>query len=107
MTVVRGSWFPASIRLPGGVSYARARVVLGQGGEHAGLWVFRRAGVAAWHGLVDWVGTPPIPVGRQARNGVTVRLVTGEVAVVTPGSGCRCGELGRWAGPDWARTTAA
>lgn len=105
MTTVRARWFPATILLDGVVSRGRY-VLLAEGGDMGGLHVWSRPGeVADLHVPVDWSATE-VPSERAARNGVNVRLVDGRLAVVTPNSGCRCGQLGRWAGPSWAHTVA-
>jgi hypothetical protein len=78
--------------LPDGRNLRKTRVVLAEGGEHAGLWVYTRP--------------KPIPTGRKARAGVDVQLTDGTVAVITRGAECKCGQLGRWAGPDWATSVA-
>lgn len=106
MTVTRAQWFPASVVLPGVGTLRRAYVVLGQGGEHDGLHVWLQPGEEAAHRVgVNWAQTT-IPTGRAARGGVEVALADGGVAVVTASSGCRCGALGRWAGPLWQGTVA-
>jgi hypothetical protein len=101
-TTVRGRWFPASVVLPDGTTLRKTYTVLAEGGEHAGLWVFSRPDEVAFHSGVNWLRQGEIPTGRRARAGVDVELADGTVAVVTPGTQCRCGSLGRWAGPTWA-----
>lgn len=103
MTVIRARYYPASVVLPGEPRPRRkVYVLLAQGGEHDGLHVFGRPTEDAdVHLPVDWSRTT-IPPHRQARNGVSVHLRDGGLAVVTAGGGCRCGQMGRWAGPAWA-----
>ncbi|MCA1673040.1 MAG: hypothetical protein LC799_12870 [Actinobacteria bacterium] len=70
-----------------------------------GLHVFRRTtDVAQWHQAVDWSRMPSVlPTAWEGRNGITVHLADGTIAVVTTGSGCGCGSpLRGWAGPLWA-----
>lgn len=107
MTITRAKWFPAQVRLPGGQELRKAYVVLAEGGDNGGITVYSRPDVVAYHADIDWAGTPELPrTQRAARNGVSVRLLTGEVIVITPGVGCRCGALGRWAGPAFATTVS-
>jgi hypothetical protein len=101
-TIVRGRWYPASVVLPDGRNLRKTYVVLAEGGEHAGLHIFTRPNEITFHAGVNWNRQPDIPTGRKARAGVDVQLADGTVAVITPGVECRCGQLGRWAGPDWA-----
>jgi hypothetical protein len=106
-TLTRGRYFPASVVLPDGQRFRRVFVVLAEGGEHAGLWVYDRPDQVAFHANVNWLRTNPPKTGRRARTGIDVELTDGTTAVITPGVECRCGQLGRWAGPDWARTVSA
>ena len=106
-TIVRGRWFPASVVLPDGRTLRKARVILAEGGEHAGLWVYTRPDEVAFHGGVNWLRQGEIPTGRRSRAGVDVQLTDGTVAVITPGAECKCGQLGRWAGPSWATKVEA
>ncbi|MGH8572955.1 MAG: hypothetical protein ACREX8_10325 [Gammaproteobacteria bacterium] len=104
MNAVRGRVFPASVVLPGGGRpWRQVAVVFADDGMH----VYRApAEVADWHARVDWSATT-VPVGWAARGGYTVYLVGGGAVVVTPGGGCSCGPLGRWAGPSWATVERA
>ena len=107
MTVVRGRYFPAAVRLPDMTrELRRVYVIVAQGGEHDGLWVWTRPDHLAAHRGVDWARTSIPANSRQARNGVDVYLDDGSVATITAGQGCKCGQLGRWAGPDWATAVA-
>jgi hypothetical protein len=80
--------------------------VLAEGGEHAGLWVFSRPDEVAFRAGVNWLRQGEVPTGRRALVGVDVELTDGTVAVLAPGIQCRCGSLGRWAGPDWGTSVA-
>lgn len=108
MTAVRARYFPATVRFPDEPTPRRKQyVLLAEHGDHGGLHVWSRPGdVADRHEFVDWAATT-IPPGRGARNGVSVHLADGRIVVVTLGAGCRCGPLGRWAGPAWATTVQA
>lgn len=99
MTLVRARWFPASVKFPSQpVAWGRTFVLVADDGLH----VFRRPReVADFHAAIDWDRTT-IPSDRQARNGVDVWLADGRLVVVTAGNGCKCGQLGKWAGPAWA-----
>jgi hypothetical protein len=105
-TVVRGRWFPASVVLPDGRTLRKTYTLLAEGGDHAGLWVFTRPDIIEFRGAVNWLRQGEIPTGRRTRVGVDVQLTDGTVAVVTPGTECKCGALGRWAGPSWATNVA-
>jgi hypothetical protein len=71
------------------------------------LHVFRKVGeVAEWVAPIRWDQTVIPIVERNARNGFSVYTDVG-LAVVTLGSGCRCGSLGRWRGPSWAMVERA
>ncbi|GAA0897798.1 hypothetical protein [Pseudonocardia zijingensis] len=105
-TVVRGRWFPASVVLPDGRTLRKTRVILAEGGEHAGMWVYTRPDQVEFHAPINWLQQAEIPTGRRARAGVDVQLTDGTVAVITPGTECKCGQLGRWAGPSWATNVA-
>lgn len=101
MSPVRGRWFPASVVLPGQQSnpWQRCYVLAAEDGLH----LFRRPSETAdWHSPIDWTRTTLPTADRVARRGFDVHTGRGLV-VVTLGSGCRCGSLGRWAGPGWAR----
>lgn len=100
MTVVRGRWFPASVVLPDQPRpWQRCYALAADDGLH----LFRRpAERADWHSPINWSVTV-LPVReRDARRGFDVHTTAGLV-VITLGSGCRCGSLGRWPGPTWAR----
>lgn len=106
-TVVRAQWFPAIVKLPGKPERRGCMVILAEDGEHAGMHVWTKPDEVAWvHLPVDWSATT-LPTGNGAKNGVTVTLADGQVAIVTAGQGCRCGSLGRWRGPAWATTVRA
>ncbi len=81
-------------------------MLLVQGTERSGLHVWRHPGEEAEvHLAVDWQRTR-VPTGRQARVGVDIYLTDGSLVVATPGASCRCGALGRFAGPSWANSVA-
>lgn len=108
MTTTKATYYPAQVRLPGGQVLNKTYVVLAEGGEHAGITVFSRPDVVAYQAGIDWASTPELPrTQRAAKNGVPVQLDTGEVVTVTPATPCRCGQLGRWAGPSWSHSVAA
>lgn len=100
MTVVRARWHSAAATLPGqSKPWSRCYVIVADDGLH----VFkRRAERADWHSPVEWAITELPATDKQARRGFDVHTDAGLV-VVTVGSGCRCGTLGSWAGPGWAR----
>lgn len=105
MSAVRARFYPASLRLPGEVKPRRRQYVLL---TDDGLRVWSRPQEEPdVHMPVDWQATPKLPTGRQARAGVTLQLTTGEVVVITPQAGCRCGALGKWSGPAWATSVRA
>lgn len=101
---VRGRWFPADVVLPNRPHpWSRCYVLA----TDESLHVFRKVSeVAEWEAPIRWAGTSLPLVERDARNGFDVRTDAGLV-VVTLGSGCRCGSLGRWSGPVWAATERA
>lgn len=101
---VRGRWFPADVVLPGRpYPWGRCYVIA----TDTTLHVFQKVGeVADWESPIRWRGTVIPTVDRNARNGFSVRTDAG-LAVVTLGSGCRCGSLGRWRGPSWGQTERA
>jgi hypothetical protein len=105
VTVVVARYFPAIVQLPGELRPRRkAYVILAQGDDLDGLHVWSRPGETAdVHLPVNWERTV-IPAGRGARNGFSVYLADGDVAIITVGGQCRCGVLGRWSGPAWATT---
>lgn len=95
---VRGRWFPADVVLPHqSRPWNRCYVLVTDTDVH----VFRKpADTATWTGRVTQEPNLP-PDDRSARNGFDVTTEAGLV-VITLGAGCRCGALGRWAGPSWA-----
>jgi hypothetical protein len=101
---VRGRWFPADVVLPNRpLQWSRCYVLA----TDTTLHVFRKVGdTAEWEATIRWAGTTLPTVDRDARNGFDIVTDAGLV-VVTPGSGCRCGSLGRWSGPSWAATERA
>lgn len=103
MSLVRGRWFPASVVLPDlRLPMQRCYVLAADNGLH----VFRRPSESAdWHASVDWDRVTLPKDDHAARRGFDVHTAKG-LAVVTLGSGCRCGALGKWAGPLWARAEA-
>lgn len=111
---VLAQWFPAQVRRPdrGLRLLQRVYVVVARGepGEVGdGVTVFDRPDRVLWSSPVDWWASPPIPhTRRAARNGVTLTVPDGGgLVTITPGGGCSCGSLGRWAGPAWAGRVAA
>jgi hypothetical protein len=106
MTAVVARFYPAQAVLPDGAGTLRkVYALLAKAGPEAGLWLFQRPDEAAFHAPVDWAATT-VPTQRAARNGFDVHLADGRLVVVTAGAGCRCGSLGRWAGPSWARSVS-
>lgn len=101
---VRGRWFPADVVLPGQPRpWHRCYVLV----TETELHVFSRVSdTAQWHSAVDWTATKLPATDRDAHNGFDVKTGHG-LAVVTLGSGCRCGSLGHWSGPVWAQTERA
>lgn len=101
---VRGRWFPADVVLPNRPQpWGRCYVLA----TDTTLHVFRKVGdTAEWEAPIRWELTTLPTVDRDARNGFDVVTDAGRV-VVTLGSGCRCGSLGRWSGPTWAATERA
>lgn len=107
MSDVLARWYPAQVQLPDGRRLQRVSVVVMRGGDHSGVTVFDRPDREAFHAAIAWLDQPALPqTQRAARNGVELRLAGGGLVIVTPGTSCRCGTLGRWAGPEWARTVA-
>lgn len=108
MTLTRAKWFPASVRVPDGRIFRKVYVVAAEGGERRGLHVFGRVSERPdWWGDIDWTRTTSVPTDRRARNGVSVTLTDGGVAVITKNSGCRCGAMGQWGGPSWANSVGS
>jgi hypothetical protein len=104
VVTVRGRWYPAEVVLPDRpVAWGRCYVLA----TDAMLYVFRRpTEVSEWQAPIRWELTRLPEVDRDARNGFDIRTDTGLV-VVTLGSGCRCGAMGRWPGPSWATAERA
>jgi hypothetical protein len=104
---VRARWYPCTLRLPGEPRpRSKAYVMLVEGTGRSGLHVWRHPGEEPEvHLPVDWSRTV-IPTGRQVRNGVDIYLADGGLVVATPGASCRCGALGRFAGPSWATSVS-
>lgn len=103
---VRGRWFPADLVLPTpsppwGSRYPhRCYVIATTTTLH--IWQ-KTSETADWEAPITWDTTTLPTVDRDARNGFDVTTTAGLV-VVTLGSGCRCGNLGRWSGPAWSQT---
>ncbi len=108
MTLVRARYYPAHVRLPDRRELRKTYVLLSEGDERPGLLVYGRPDEVVDGAGVDWARQPALPTRHSvARNGVEVRLVGGDTVMISPGVPCRCGALGRWAGPGWATTVAA
>jgi hypothetical protein len=105
VTDVVARYYPAQVRLPGGQRVRKAYVLLANGGPEAGAWIFIKPDEPVFHGVVDW-GATTAPSQRDAQSGFDIVLVDGATLTVTAGTSCRCGQLGRWAGPSWARSVA-
>lgn len=107
MTTVRARYYPCQVRLPDGTTLRKAYVLLANSGPEAGLWCFTKPDEArpAYRAAVDW-GKTVVRSQRDARNGADVWLADGTLVVLTAGASCRCGSLGRWAGPGWASRVA-
>lgn len=105
MSVV-ARWYPCALQLPGEPRpRSKAYVLLMEGTERSGLHVWRHPGEEAEvHLPVNWQATKLPKSDRQARVGVDVHLSDGRLVVITPQASCRCGALGRWAGPAWANS---
>lgn len=101
MTVVRGRWFPASILFPHRPKpWRRCYVVAADDGLH----VFQTPSETAdWHAPIDWALTSVPATEIEAKAGFDVHTTKGLVVVTRSSGGCRCGAMGRWAGPLWAR----
>ncbi len=108
MTSVRARWYPATLHLPDEPRPRRkAYVILTEGGSESGLHVWSRpTDEADVHLPVDFTRTRIPTSQRQAQVGVDVHLGDGRLVVITPGQSCRCGSLGRWAGPAWASSVS-
>ena len=99
MTTVRGRWFPVSALLPGqSTPLVRVYALAADDGLHL---FTHPSEVADWSAPVDWGRTVLPRTERRSRNGIDIHTTAGLV-VLTPGGGCRCGKMGRWAGPGWA-----
>lgn len=106
-TITRATYFPCAVQTPDERLRRRQYVILAEGGVYSGLHSFTRPGMVGEIVLpIDWTATPPLPSGRATRNGVFIHLADGRIVTLTPGTGCRCGTLGRWPGPPWAHTVA-
>lgn len=98
MTPVRGRWFPVAAVLPGEHRpWQRVYAVAADDGLH--LYT-RPSEDADWYSPVEWARTRLPENDDQARWGWDVHTDAGLV-VLTLGTGCRCGHLGRWQGPAW------
>lgn len=107
-TITRYKAYPAAVVHPAFPRpLQRVFIVLAEGGEHAGLHVYSKPDHLAWHAPVNWLRTTLPARERRWRRGVDIHLADGTVAVITVGGACRCGALGKWAGPQWANTVQA
>jgi hypothetical protein len=108
-TLTRAKWFPAAVVHPSlPKPLRRTFVVVAEGGEFSGLWVYSRPDEVAFHAPINWLRQPALPkTERSTRSGVDIMLTDGTTAVITTGGSCRCGALGRWAGPAFATTVTA
>lgn len=108
-TLTRAKWFPAAVIHPAFPKpLRRAFVVVAEGGEFSGLWVYSRPDELAFRAPINWLRQPALPkTERATRNGVDIFLTDGTTAVITTGGSCRCGALGRWAGPAFAKIVTA
>lgn len=97
---VRGRYFPADVMLPGrSMQWSRCYMLA----TDVDLCIFTRvAEDPMWRSPIMWGSTVLPDSDQRARNGFDVHTEDGLV-VVTLGSGCRCGSLGRWGGPLWAQ----
>lgn len=105
-TTTVAKWFPCYVRVPDRPEVHPGRkymVVIADSGPETGLWIFDKPDHVVLHEQVDFSRTK-VPAQRQARNGVDVHLADGTLVVVTVGASCKCGALGRWAGPTWSNT---
>ncbi|MGH3921947.1 MAG: hypothetical protein ACRDTT_03590 [Pseudonocardiaceae bacterium] len=98
MTIIRGRWFPAIVTPPAECPWRRCYVIAADDGLH--VWR-SRAEVAQWQSPINWELTH-LPDKTRPGRGVDVHTDAGLV-VVTPGSGCRCGAMGSWRGPEWSQ----
>jgi hypothetical protein len=105
VTNVIARYYPAQVRLPDGQRLRKAYVLLADAGPESGVWIYIKPDEPAFHGVVDW-GATTAPSQHDAKSGFDVVLVDGATLTVTAGVSCRCGQLGRWAGPSWARSVA-
>jgi hypothetical protein len=98
--VVRARWFPADVMASGRLSQWSRCYVLATDTE---LCIFTRVSEEPmWRSPIQWDSTTLPDDEQRTRNGFDVHTDVGLV-VITLGSGCRCGSLGRWAGPSWAQ----
>lgn len=99
VATVRGRWFPAGLVFPG---QPRPWVRCYALATDTDLHVWKQPGEQpVWSSPIQWARTTLPPDDRTARRGFDVHTDAGLV-VVTLGSGCRCGSLGKWRGPSWA-----
>ncbi len=101
---VRWRGFPADVVLPDRARPWHQVYVLVTDME-IGVWQ-RKSDTADWASPIQWARTELPGTDREARRGFDVHTTAGLV-VVTLGAGCRCGPLGKWAGPVWASTERA
>lgn len=101
MTIVRARWYPASISLPDQAKpWQRCYAIAADDGLH----VFRsRSERAQWHSGIEWATTVLPSTDGVAKAGFTVNTEDGPVVITLSSGGCRCGSLGSWRGPEWAR----
>jgi hypothetical protein len=100
-TIRRGQWFPSTVLLPDKRILRRVYVLACEGGEEGGLHVYDRPDNEIYTAPLDWSATT-IPPARRQSAGVDLVQADGGLTVLTPGGGCSCGPLGRWAGPVWS-----
>lgn len=81
-------WWPASVRIPGGKSYAKAKVYL----TRQGLYVYAKPDAAPdFHVAIDYGKTRKPATEYAARvNGIRLVTTDGAVIVVRKLSGCGC-----------------
>lgn len=105
VVTVRGRWFPADTVLPDRTRPWNRVYVLATDTDLA-VWQ-RQAETPDWASPIVWADTPALPrTDREAHRGFDITTAAGLV-VITLGTGCRCGTLGRWRGPSWAVTERA
>lgn len=97
-------WFPADVLLPGRAHpWHRVYVMVTE--TDVMVWSEPKE-TPDWSAPVDWSQTVLPESDQPVRYGLDLHTTEGLV-VVTLGSGCRCGVLGKWAGPSWARLERA